>query len=163
MNSPASTIDSPIASATRTISLNNSEEECEQMVVSSRVAVKLGVVTFFGTIRSCQLGVRNTMLWHIQYGDGVDEEEVLLSKLKQRQTLYVEEQLDDTAGSTKQTATGPPNPPLSTAKKSNTKRKRLDMATETATEKENPGSEEEREEKEKRQDRIPTTQAKERK
>ena len=40
----ASTIDSPFASATRATNLDiDSNEECEQTFVGSRVAVKLGV------------------------------------------------------------------------------------------------------------------------
>ena len=57
MASPASTIDSPFALAARATNLPDSDEECEQTFVGSRVAVKLSVLTFFGIIKSCRLGV----------------------------------------------------------------------------------------------------------
>ena len=48
MASPASTIDSPIASAARATNVDiGSDKECEQVLVSSRVAVKLGIISFF--------------------------------------------------------------------------------------------------------------------
>ena len=54
MNSPASTSDFPMASTARATNNDiNSNEECEQTFVGTCVAVKLGVVTFFGTIISC--------------------------------------------------------------------------------------------------------------
>ena len=90
--------------------------------VGSRVAVKLGVIPFFCTIKSCQLGVRNDKLWYIKYNGGVDEEEVLILELRQRQKLYQKEQGNDTVGNTKLPAReGPPPLPPSTTKKSNRK------------------------------------------
>ena len=56
------------------------------------------------------------MLWFIKYDGGVDEEEVLITGLRQRQKLYLKEQGDDTLVNTKQPATGPPNLPPSTTK-----------------------------------------------
>ena len=63
------------------------------------------------------------MLWFIEYNDGVDEEEVLIGDLRDRQKLYLKHEGDDVVGNSKQPATGPPkcNIPLSTTKKSNTK------------------------------------------
>lgn len=62
MNSPASIIESPMALAVRATKVNDSNEECKQMFVSSCVAVKLDLIPFFGIIRSCCLGVRNAKL-----------------------------------------------------------------------------------------------------
>ena len=77
------------------------------------------------------------MLWFIQYDGSVDEEEVLIPEFRQRQNLYVKEQLDDIVDNTKQPVAegSPPNPPLLTTEKSNIKHKRLDTSTETATKK----------------------------
>ena len=129
MGSPTSSIDSPMATAARATNVNvedSDDEECKQTLIGTRVAVKLGVLPFFGTILSCRLGIRNAMLWFIQYDDGVDEEEVLIADLRQRQKLYLKHQSDDTVGNSKQPATGLPKrtTPPSTTKKANTKRPR---------------------------------------
>ena len=58
------------------------------------------------------------MLWFIQYDDGVDEEEVLIADLRQRQKLYLKHQSDDVVGNSKQPVT---TTPPSTTKKTNTK------------------------------------------
>lgn len=52
-SSPISAIDFPIALVARTTNFDNSDEEYEQVFVGSRVTVKLGIVTFFGSIKSC--------------------------------------------------------------------------------------------------------------
>ena len=52
MNSPASTIDSPIATAARVtnIDVDNSNEEYEQTFLGTRVAIKLGVLPFLAAL-----------------------------------------------------------------------------------------------------------------
>ena len=66
MGSPTSSIDSPMATAARATNVavkDSDDEECKQTLIGTRVAVKLGVLPFFGTIKSCQLSIQNAMLW----------------------------------------------------------------------------------------------------
>ena len=81
MASPASTLDSLIVLAARATNLDidDSDDDCEQTFIGSRVAVKLGILTFFGTIIRCRLSNQNTMLLFVKYDGGVDEEEVLIT------------------------------------------------------------------------------------
>ena len=57
MGSPTSSIDSPMATAARATNVavddSDDEEECKQTLIGTCVAVKLGVLPFFGTIKSC--------------------------------------------------------------------------------------------------------------
>ena len=110
MASPASTIDSPIASAARATNVDSNSDvkiEIEIIYVSTRVAFMHYSVAFYGTVKRCFVGSRKAKNWHIVYNNG-DEEEILLAVLYQQQKLYAKEEKYDTLGNPNQPATQQP-------------------------------------------------------
>ena len=71
----------------------------------------IGLVPFYGTVMSCDIGVRNTKQWKIVYDNG-DDEIIPVTGFRESQRLYAREQEHNTVGNQRQPAPQQPQSSL---------------------------------------------------
>ena len=89
VDSPMSTIASPLAATRRTLVADD--------YVGTRVAFKCLSIVFYGTVKCCFVGDRQAKNWEIVY-DNKDKEEILVDEFRKQQRLYTREEMYDTKG-----------------------------------------------------------------